>query len=182
MNIFSISSWSSSSSYLKNEIVTITDNGIITHWYATVDNAVNGGDRPALSNPNWGGRVAVDGLSLTNYPNGMPKFIWAPNYNTTKKIDAKVKQVQFGDGYRQILADGINNTLLQIDLVFEGRDIYEAAAILHFFVAREGGETFIYTPPSPYAATKRWKVLSWSDNQPFYDNFAIRTTFEEVLV
>jgi phage-related protein len=180
MNIFSIDEWSSSSPYVKNSIVAWPLSPP-TYWYATVDGAVNGGDPPSLNNPNWGGRIVVDGISLDLFPNGIPKFIWTPSYNSPKAIDAKVKQIQFGEGFRQVVPDGINNTLLKIDVTFEGRDIYEAGAILHFFTARQGGETFIWVPPSPYAATKKWKVFSWSDAQPFYNNYSIKTTFEEVL-
>jgi phage-related protein len=174
VNIFNIADWNSSGPYVKNSIVAWPA-GSDTYWYSTIDNASNGGDAPALNNPNWGGRVAVD--------NGeYPKFIWTPSYNITKKIDAKIKQIQFGDGYRQVVSDGINNTLLELDLTFDGRDIYETAAILHFFTLRQGGETFVYTPPSPYADTKKWKVFTWADTQPFYDNYSIKTTFVEVLV
>ena len=174
INIFDISDWSSGDSYVTNSIVAWPA-GSTTYWYSTVDNASNGGDAPSLSNPNWAGRIAID--------NGeFPKFIWIPSYDIEKKIDAKVKQIQYGEGYRQVVSDGINNTLLEIPLSFDGRDTYEAAAIIHFLTARQGGETFIYIPPSPYAAVKKWKVFAWSDTQPFYDNFNIKTTFIEVLV
>lgn len=181
MNIYITDDWNSSSSYATNSIVAWPA-GSTTYWYATSNLASNGGDEPSLSNPNWGGRIAVDSNDLITNQNGIPKFIWAPSYNPSKKVEAKVKQIQFGEGYRQIIADGINNTLLKVDVIFEGRDTYETGAIIHFLNARQGGETFIWIPPSPYAAVKRWKCLSWSDDQPFYDNYAIRAPFEEVLV
>ena len=169
MNIFDIEDWDGGQSYVKNSIVAWPA-GI--YWYAINPNT---NSQPSISNPDWGGRVIVD--------NGeYPKFIWTPSYNITKKIDAKIKQIQFGDGYKQVVADGINNTLLVLDLNFDGIDVYEASAILHFFLARAGSETFIYVPPSPYSTIKKWKVLSWSDAQPFYNNYNIRTTFEEVLI
>lgn len=174
MNIFDISDWLSSDTYVVNSIVAWPA-GSTTYWYSTIDGAANGGDEPSLNNPNWGGRIATDNGEI-------PKFIWIPSYNINKKIEAKIKQIQFGDGYRQVVSDGINNTLLELDLIFEGRDIYEAGAILHFFTAREGGETFIYVPPSPYAGVKRWKVFSWADQQPFYDNYNIKASFIEVLI
>ena len=172
MNIFEIADWNNSTSYKKNNIVKI--GGTESYWYAALDHT--GGDVPSTNNPNWVGQTVFG----AGEP--IPKFIWAPSYNVTTKVEAKTKEVQFGDGYKQIVNDGINNTLLELDFSFEGRDDREAGAILHFLTTRAGGETFAFTPPSPYSVEKKWKCKAWSSNQVFYDNHTIRATFIEVLI
>lgn len=172
MNIFAIDNWAGATFYRKNSIVAFPDDST-TYWYAMLDHT--GGLGPSVDNPNWGG--------YANVGNGtMPQFIWVPSYSFNQKMEPKIKQIQFGDGYKQTVKDGINNVLLELDLSFDQRDAYESAAICHFLTAREGAETFLFTPPSPYAALKKWKSTTWNISQPFFANYSVKATFMEVLI
>jgi phage-related protein len=84
-----------------------------------------------------------------------------------------------GDGYEQILADGINNILLPFDVSFEDRGIDEYAAILHFFQNRAGVEKFYFVPPAPFNVLKRFICQEWNATQSFYDKYTITAKFDE---
>jgi phage-related protein len=77
----------------------------------------------------------------------MPEtFTWCPIVEPTGTGTLKVKKSQFGDGYQQVAADGINNQSESWPLTFRGS---EAAIrpIKDFLVARGGAQSFYWTPP-----------------------------------
>jgi phage-related protein len=109
-----------------------------------------------------------------------PHFVWQPNYPLNIDHTPRVKSIRFGDGYEQRLEDGINNTLLNLDLSFDNKSIDEYTAILHFLIKRKGTEYFVFTMPSPYNTNKRFVCRSWNDSFISFNNNSIKTRFEEV--
>lgn len=74
-------------------------------------------------------------------------FIWAPavdNYSGDTAL--RTRTAQFGDGYGQKVADGINNRSTSFSLKFIG-DAAKIAAILAFLDAHAGATSFLLTPP-----------------------------------
>jgi phage-related protein len=57
---------------------------------------------------------------------------------------------RFGDGYSQRLPDGINNTLLMLDLSFRGRSQSEILEISEFLSAHRGAYSFQFAVPAPF--------------------------------
>lgn len=91
----------------------------------------------------------------------MATFTYTPDFGSAAAYEPRVRSTQFGDGYSQRVADGINTAVDQYDLRFMLRDDSEAAAILAFLVARAGVEAFDWTPPLAGAAI-RCICRSWS--------------------
>lgn len=169
-NLYSISSWASTTTYRKNDIIYQNS----YYYYATQDHTSGAGFASDLANNLWTG-IIVDSNGKNK-----PYFIWNPTYPLTINTTPRVKSIRFGDGYEQRLADGINNILLDIDINFDNRDIDEYTAILHFLKERKGIEYFVFTPPPPYNNNKRFICRNWQDSQVAYNNFSIRTKFEEI--
>ncbi len=75
----------------------------------------------------------------------MSDFDYQPAPNASPSYTPKVLTSQFGDGYRQDTADGINNNLPKWSLTFN-RPRVEIEAILAFFIAKGGVQRFTWTP------------------------------------
>jgi len=73
-------------------------------------------------------------------------FAWAPAVELQIDGAFSVSSAQFGDGYKQRSADGINNESQSGPLSFVG-DGAKIAAILAFLRARKGSIAFYWTPP-----------------------------------
>jgi phage-related protein len=66
------------------------------------------------------------------------------------KITYRVREVKFGDGYAQVVADGINNEVQSWPLLFEGT-LAQMTPIRDFFRRQLGYKSFYWTPPGESA-------------------------------
>lgn len=73
-------------------------------------------------------------------------FTWVPTVNgLSGDTTLSVNEAQFGDGYGQRSADGLNNRSSSYNLTFIG-DASKISAIMAFLDARAGAESFFWTP------------------------------------
>ena len=174
-NIFDIEDWiviaaeAPARNFKKNDIVIYNDN----YYYALVDHTLDAGNPPSISSSQWGG-MAQDANGEIK-----PIFIWIPSYNSRINYNPKVIRNQFGDGYVQRIADGINNTLMMFNVSFRNRDFNEMKAISHFLYVRQGYESFLYYPPPPFNKLKRFTCADFGPSFEFYNNSSIDTVFQE---
>lgn len=174
-SIFVTKSWESSKDYKTHDIVIYPINNKNKYFYALKDHTSSGGNVPSASSAFWGGQSFSSMTASIK-----PTFIWRPSYNLTVNSSPRVIVIKFGDGYEQRNVDGINSLLLAIDIGFEGRDSKEAAAILHFFSARNATESFLLTLPHPYDSAKLFVCREWANTLVFYNNYSIRAKIDEV--
>ena len=74
-------------------------------------------------------------------------FTWAPTVaNASGNATLRTRTAQFGDGYAQKAADGINGRSSTFSLQFIG-DAAKITAILAFLDAHAGATSFLWTPP-----------------------------------
>lgn len=175
ISVYDINSWVNGNTYNVNDIVSYGGK----NYYALSNNFVDGARDTPNNSLNWGGML-ID-INGENKPN----FVWTPSYGRDVKSTPRIKMIQFGEGYSQRFKDSINNNLITLDLSFENRDINEATAISYFLRARQGYESFIYKPAAPYNSVNfnfRFICKTFSDIYTFYNNFGIKTTFEQVAV
>lgn len=165
-NIYSIDEWVASTNYYKNKIIISAG----VYYYAASNHISSSSLSTDITSGLWGG-IITDGNQIK------PHFIWVPGYNHSTAIRPKVKTVQFGDSYKQIIRDGINNILPEIDLEFES-DLSECTAILHFLETRGGAESFVFLPPAPRGTLGRFICKEWQDTQISYNNYKIQCKFE----
>lgn len=73
-------------------------------------------------------------------------FKWRVESNVDSKIDYRVTEVQFGDGYAQISSDGINTKNEQYVIRVHALR-KEAKLIMDFFDRHKGAKSFFWTTP-----------------------------------
>ena len=161
--------WSSATTYIKNDIVKYLG----VYWYAL---AGSSNSAPSLTNTNWGGQLIDDNAEQKPY------FFWDPAYNFSNNHEPKNKTIAFSDGYSQIIKEGINNQLLNLDINFDNRSLVEITAILHFLYARGGIESFLFLAPTPHNKRYRFRCPQWTDTCNFYDNYSVKCKFIQTPV
>lgn len=74
-------------------------------------------------------------------------FQWSPTtQGHSGDTTLRMRKAQFGDGYAQRVADGLNNRQSTYNLRFVGK-AEKIAAILAFLDAHAGAVSFYWTPP-----------------------------------
>ncbi|MDG5496976.1 MULTISPECIES: phage tail protein [Azospirillaceae] len=84
-----------------------------------------------------------------------------PNVGFSVENTIRLSVAQFGDGYSQRIADGINNLQQSTSLSWSALTAVEADAIEGFFKARSDGSAFTYTLPGTTGAV-RWMIAQWT--------------------
>jgi phage-related protein len=88
----------------------------------------------------------------------LPVFIWVPDNTTTGKVDYRLIENQYNDGYRQRVKDGINTRRRTWTLTFGVLDPAESQTIIDWLDGPTGGNagaaTFSYSP-----AIEPWKGI-----------------------
>ena len=147
-----------------------------SYFYSLTDHTAST-TNPAIDTVNWAGWKAD---SLTGKKK--PSFHWTPSYNVQSKHEPRVKKIMLGDGYEQRSPDGLNSSLLDLQLSFELRNQKEANAILHFLETMGGTASFLFTATPPFNKEKRFLCSNWSSSYVFFDNFSINAQFSETSV
>lgn len=81
----------------------------------------------------------------------MDTFTWCPRINPQGSITLRVLTAQFGDGYQQNAADGINSKTGSWPLEFVG-SAEEIKPIADFLDVHGGWQRFLWTAPLSVAA------------------------------
>ena len=158
-SIYEVSDYASGSTYEKNDIVK--SGGYF--WYAL--QSVPTSQTPSVVSSYWGGMLTAPTSTHSTAGNvTSPHFIWEPAYNMSVTHAPKVKSIRFGDGYEQRMKDGVFADLLNISLSFDGRNVKEASAIIHFLEARSGADYFFFTPPSPYNSRRKFTCREFNSS------------------
>lgn len=165
-DIYNTNAWAATTSYLINDVVLQNN----LYYYALENHVSSAAFVSDLSK--WGGIISVNGQSK-------PHFLWVPSYGYNLDIEPRVKSIKMGDGYEQIVSEGINNILLPINLEFNDRGLSEYSAILHFLHTRAGYDEFYFTPAAPFNIQKKFTCPRWNPTQISYDKYNIRVEFKE---
>jgi phage-related protein len=95
----------------------------------------------------------------------------APNVGTEDAPKVSLLKAEFGDGYTQATAAGINHIRRIISLEWEVLTPTQAKAMTDFFVAQGGYKPFWWTP-SNEATPLKWTCEEWKDKR---DKGGLRT-------
>ena len=109
----------------------------------------------------------------------MATFTWVPDYSAKLTMKPRVRSVQFGDGYMQRSADGINTNPRAPALQFSNRTDSEADAIIAFLDSRGGVESFDYTPPG--GAAGKYICQEYDRTQVSYNVATVTASFKQVF-
>lgn len=109
----------------------------------------------------------------------MPTFNIAsadPGLADTKKVN--MRSFQYGDGYSQEVADGINNVSSTFSLNFTNRTQVTIQAIDDFLIAQAGAP---FTWVTPRGATIRVKCKQWTPNYQITTSCSLTATFNQTF-
>ncbi|SEJ31542.1 Phage-related protein [Azotobacter beijerinckii] len=105
-------------------------------------------------------------------------FTWAPALDAQGETAFRTRTAQFGDGYAQVVGDGINNKQQSWPLTFIRKGA-EAQAILDFFDRHAGYKGFLWTPPLGQLGL--WRVSTHSLRPMGGGLYTIAATFEQAF-
>ena len=103
-------------------------------------------------------------------------FIWSPSVDPTGTSSFRTRTAQFGNGYRQVAADGINNEQQSWPLTFGGSED-EVAPIVAFLRSHRGASAFVWTPP--LGEESLWTCNSFGMTPHGEDLYTVTATFEQ---
>ena len=103
-----------------------------------------------------------------------------PSLNYSKATKARIRRADFGEGYSQRVAAGLNSIKREVSLNFEGLSSSQADDIETFLIARGGAEVFYYTLPDEGSARK-WICEEWVRGPQAGILRSISMTLEEVF-
>lgn len=101
-----------------------------------------------------------------------------PSLSSSFEEEPRILRVDFGDGYSQRVADGLNSNQMKVTLNFDVLTSVELGTIRTFLSARGGYEAFTYTLPQEVSARK-WICPRWN-HQPNGNLFSLSAELEEV--
>lgn len=105
-------------------------------------------------------------------------FTWTPRIEPLGTVTLRVLKAQFGDGYQQTAADGINNESQSWPLQFRGKAA-KITPIRDFLRARQGYQSFFWTPP--LGVQGFYKCTSWTLKPMGAGIYELAATFEQVF-
>lgn len=109
----------------------------------------------------------------------MATFTYTPSFTASETSQPRVRRVQFGDGYEQRLRFGLHTDPKTWRLTFANRTDAERENILGFLEARNGVESFDWTPPRGTAG--KYVCSEWSMEMLNCNNNTITAQFVEVF-
>lgn len=105
-------------------------------------------------------------------------FTWSPSLEVVGTTTYRTRKAQFGDGYSQDVADGINNLYDTWPLTFVGHSAY-ISPIKAFLDATQGFQKFYWTPP--LRAQGLFKCTAPTITPHGNDAYSLTVTFTEAF-
>lgn len=103
----------------------------------------------------------------------------APDAGASKEVKTRVKRARFGDGYEQVLPDGLNSVMETWSLNWTNRTRAQIDAIDSFLTTEKGATYFLWT--TPQGVQKKFRCERWT---PVYNNdydCSLSASFEQVF-
>ncbi|MEE2745705.1 MAG: phage tail protein [Pseudomonadota bacterium] len=165
--------WREGEAYSKHDIVYLSGDYVprVSGWY------YYSGDSETTA-------------SDSNGPNGGTTSMWTKNnfyFDINQGVSIGqaprfIKQPTQSDYYVRT-KDGLNKSLLNMELVFNSRTDKEAKAIVHFLESHQGKNQFEFKPPAPYDITGKVFVCpKWQHQLVYKENNDVNVNFIEFPV
>lgn len=166
--------YDAASFYEKNDIVFSPENHTYYYWSGD-EGATN--KPPVTGNQSWTRESGYFTDINTEY--WSREFFWKPSLGLSVDQEPRLLKVSAENGYNQLYSDGINESLLELNLNFNNRDDEEAYSMLHFLEQHYGAQPFRFTPPAPYDRTQNFICDEWSHVYNFKNNHSISAKFHQ---
>lgn len=106
------------------------------------------------------------------------RFTWRATGQPSGTASFRRLTAQFGDGYRQVAGDGINNKVQSWPLTFSG-DKKDMAALAAFLDRHAGIRSFLWTPPMGEEGF--YEAPAYTLNPVGGDVYSVSATFQQVF-
>lgn len=167
-------SYTGNYTYEKNDVVYSELNNQYYYWYNETGAA---NKTPSIKNSEW---TRASGLySDINTEYWTREFFWLPSLGLEVNQQPRLNDIALSSKYSQIYNDGINESLLKLNLKFNNRSDDEAYAILHFLENHLGYIPFLFSPPAPYETAQNFVCQRWTHTYKYKDSHDIQATFEQ---
>ena len=107
-----------------------------------------------------------------------------PDKGFTRQSQSRIFKTEFGDGYEQRLANGINNLVESYSIAFNNRTKEEIDDIIAFFENKGGVTAFTYTVPDTNESGNEVAIKvvcsDWKKTYTFGDYYSATATFKRV--
>ena len=103
-----------------------------------------------------------------------------PSIGSSRSNKIRVKTNDFGDGYSQVIPDGINTHQQEISIKWDYLSESNADAIENFFID-QNGSPFLYTLPGE-STVKKWRCIEWLSSYQEKGGRSITATFTRMYV
>lgn len=104
-----------------------------------------------------------------------------PSPGSSDKPEVRIRKAEFGDGYTQSTADGLNHVRRVLVLEWPVLEAAEADAIIAFFRTQGGYRTFLYTPPGESDPVK-WTCEDWPKSYLGSSRYSVTATLRQSFV
>jgi len=104
----------------------------------------------------------------------------APSPGTDKKFKPKILKADFGDGYTQMAADGLNNVSYTLTLTWESLVPTDASVIMSFLAGQGGYQPFYYRV-SDTTSPDRFTCDDWGEKRGQGGIRTVTATFKQYL-
>lgn len=117
---------------------------------------------------------------MATFPSTNDNF--KPSLSSSRDTETKVLRADFGDGFTQRAADGINNKVNEYNLIWRNIPMEDAQDIVDFLEARGGWESFDWLdifqelPTTIKVVAEQWSRTPTSENLD-----TISATFRQVF-
>jgi len=165
--------YNSSNVYSKNDVVFVES---INRYYYYINETASSFVVPYKTSYNSDGKLIVEDQNDESWTRA---FEWKPSISLQVNQKFRLQKSNLGNGSTQIYSDGINESLLRLDLTFKNRDDSEAYAILHFLEHNKGYLPFQFTPPAPYDRNRNFACQTWTHTYEYKNNHTIKAQFIE---
>ena len=105
-------------------------------------------------------------------------FSWKPDKSPAGTYSYRTRKAQFGDGYAQVVGDGINAEAQSWPLTFIGFKA-DMQAIRDFLRQHGGAKAFLWTPPA--GALGLYRCASFGITPVGANLYSLSATFEQAF-
>jgi phage-related protein len=102
-----------------------------------------------------------------------------PDWGMERQFAPRVLKAQFGDGYAQRAADGINTNAVTIAATWTNLTTAEKDTIINFFTARKGHQSFYYQYVDE-TAPKVYVCEEWGYTHNDAGGYTVTATLQQV--
>ena len=167
--------YSAGTSYELNDVAYYTGNHQHYYWHNSSSSS-----NKAPAEASYGEWNAVSGYYVDiNTGHWTRDFFWRPSIGLSVDQSPRLQSLSLGGGYTQVYNDGINESLLNLNLNFNGRDDQECSAILHFLESHQGCVPFRYCPPAPYDKVSNYVCEEWSHSYDYKNSHSVSAQFHQ---